>query len=500
MNPDVRPLFVMEMANNHMGSLEHGLRIIREVHEACRGFEFVFGFKLQYRHLDTIIHPDYRTRTDVKYVKRFLETRLEPEELLALKHLMQDLGFVTVCTPFDELSVDLVEEHGYDYIKIASCSLTDWPLLERIARTDKPLIASTAANTLEDIDRAVSFFEHRGKELTLMHCVGRYPTPDNALGLNQIDLLANRYPQLRIGYSTHENPDNLDAIKIAVAKGATVFEKHVGVPTAEFPLNAYSATPEQVRRWLAAAREAFAMCGIRGRRPDFTDEELQTLHCLRRGAFAARRIQRGQRISPEDLFLALPASEGQVTANDLSKYSEFQATADIEPNSPLLWSNVSRKDTRAKVYAIVARVRKLLRKSGVAIPPKADLEISHHYGIDRFEEFGLTMLTVVNRSYCKKLIVLLPGQSHPEQYHNIKEETFHVLYGDVWVTLDGVTRQCKKGDLVVVERGARHAFGTASGAVLEEISSTHLIEDSYYTDPAIMDNSHRKTLLTYWLE
>ena len=62
------PLFAFDMSNNHLGRLDHGLRIIREVREASRGFDFHFAFKFQYRHLDTFIHPDYQGRSDIKYV------------------------------------------------------------------------------------------------------------------------------------------------------------------------------------------------------------------------------------------------------------------------------------------------------------------------------------------------------------------------------------------------------------------------------------------------
>ena len=78
-------LFIFEMANNHMGDVEHGLRIINEFYDTCKGFgDFNFAFKLQYRDLDTFIHPDYKNRTDFKYVKRFQETRLSKEQLKAL--------------------------------------------------------------------------------------------------------------------------------------------------------------------------------------------------------------------------------------------------------------------------------------------------------------------------------------------------------------------------------------------------------------------------------
>ena len=66
-----RPLFIYEMANNHMGDVEHGIRIVRELKKASEGFPFGFCVKLQYRDIDSCIHPDYQGRYDLKYVKRF---------------------------------------------------------------------------------------------------------------------------------------------------------------------------------------------------------------------------------------------------------------------------------------------------------------------------------------------------------------------------------------------------------------------------------------------
>jgi sialic acid synthase SpsE/quercetin dioxygenase-like cupin family protein len=493
------PLFVFEMANNHMGRLDHGMRIIREIHAACSDFTFPFGFKFQYRHLDTFIHPDYQGRSDIKYVKRFSETRLSADDFKALKAELDRLGFLSICTPFDEASVDLLEAQGIDVVKIASCSFTDWPLLERIARCDKPVIASTAGAALADIDKVVSFFEHRQKPLVLMHCVGEYPTVKAHFQLNQIRFLQMRYPQVRIGYSTHEAPECTDAVKMAIAAGATVFEKHVGVPTADMALNEYSAAPAQIRTWLTAAREAFEMCGVSGARHAFSDSELASLRALRRGVFARRLIRAGERIHPEDIFLAIPVQAGQLTANDLSKYTEYYAARDLAPKAAVLSDQVKRAEMREKVYAAVQRIKALLESSHVVIPGKADLEISHHYGLERFEEFGITMITIVNREYCKKLIIILPGQKHPEQYHKSKEETFHILWGDVSMTLDDAPKECRQGDVVVIEAGVKHAFSSRSGAVIEEISSTHYKEDSFYTDPAITANKDRKTCLTYWM-
>ena len=494
-------LFVFEMANNHMGEVEHGLRIIREIYDITKDYKLNFAFKLQYRDLDTFIHPKYKNRADIKLIKRFSETRLTEDEFLKLKTEMDKCGFVTICTPFDERSVDMVEKHNYDIIKIASCSFTDWPLLERIAKTKKSIIASTAGASLDAIDKVVSFLEHRNKRFCLMHCVGEYPTKKENLRLNQIDLLKNRYPGVSVGYSTHESPDDFDAIKIAIAKGASVFEKHVGIMTEKYALNAYSASPDQVRSWLSSANDAFTICGAGPEiRTESNEKEMEDLHALQRGCFAQNRISKGDLIKSSDVFFAIPNTNGQLIANDMSRYMEYTALDDIQPDEALLRTHISEKNLRDYVNRITPKIKALLAESKVAIPNKVNVELSHHYGIEKFEEWGATIITILNREYCKKLIILLPGQKHPSHYHKVKEEAFHVLYGKVNFLLNGEEKQCDVGDLLVVERNALHSFNSPTGAIFEEVSTTHVPGDSYYEDESIKKNMKRKTELTYWMD
>jgi sialic acid synthase SpsE/mannose-6-phosphate isomerase-like protein (cupin superfamily) len=495
-----KPLFILEMANNHMGDVAHGLRIIREFAAVTKDFEFDFAFKLQYRDLGSFIHPDYQTRMDLKFVKRFSETRLSWDQYKTLKDAIVEHGFASMCTPWDELSVGMIEKHGFDIIKVPSCYFTDWPLLERIAQVNLPVIASAGGMGLEDVDRVVSFFTHRKKAFSLMHCVGEYPTRKDQLQLNQIDLFRQRYPGLNIGFSTHEEPDNLDPVKLAVAKGARLFEKHVGVPTERFKLNAYSANPEQLRHWLASAREAFDLCGVPKGRHSFSTAELGTLRDLQRGAFAKEKIARGQLIKESQLFLAIPNLPTQVAANDLSKYTELYATADIEPNAPIMRDNTRSVEKRKLVFNAIQQVKEMLRASRVVVPNQIDLEISHHYGLENFSRFGSTIITVVNREYCKRLIVLLPGQTHPEQWHKLKDETYHILHGEINLTLDGVEQRRGVNEVVIIPRGVKHGFVTNTGVIIEEISTCYAQGDSFYTDGAIEANTQRKTFVTHWMD
>lgn len=493
------PLFVLEMANNHMGSVDHGIRMIEEFAKVTKAFPYRFAFKFQFRDLDTFIHPDFKSRSDLKYIKRFSETRLTREQFQTLKTAAEQNNFITMCTPFDEASVEQVEAFNFDILKIASCSFTDWPLLERVVKTNKPLIASTSAASLEQIDNVAGFFRNREKQFALMHCTGEYPTKAANLQLNQIDLLKQRYPDVPIGYSTHEEPDNMNSILIAIAKGALIFEKHVAVVTAEYAKNDYSATPDQVQRWLQAAHKAFETCGVVGQRSTPSEKELADLRQFKRGVFASRTIKSGEKLDSSNTFLAFPNNEGQIIANELSKYVDYFATQDIEARAPIFHKDTQSENKREKVYQIVQQVKKILNDANSVVPGLASLEISHHYGLDKFHEYGCTIINVVNREYCKKLILVLPQQKHPEQFHKVKEETFVVLHGDVTLKLDGVDRHCKRGDVVTVGRGVKHFFTSEKGAVIEEISSTHYKDDSYYTDPHIAENKNRKTVLSYWM-
>jgi sialic acid synthase SpsE/mannose-6-phosphate isomerase-like protein (cupin superfamily) len=492
-------LFTLEMANNHMGDLEHGFEVIKAFGKVCKKYPFSFAFKLQYRQLDSFIHPDMQDRNDVPYIKRFSETRLTRKDHDALVEEIRRQGFLTMSTPFDEESVDIIESQNLDIIKIPSCSFGDWPLLERISQTDKPIIASTAGASIEVMDQVISFLKHRNKEFAILHCVGEYPTPDENMHISQINFLRNRFPDVRIGFSTHEDTSNTDFIKMAIAKGATIFEKHVALKTKKYSINKYSATPEQVDLWLESALYAQKVCGEGFLRSPTNVKEAQSLQSLRRGVFAKKNIKIGDILTDDNVFFAFPPKDGQYTANDWSKYYSFQAKEDISINDAITPDNSIKKDSREKIWEIVKKTRILLKESNVVIPGSAELEISHHYGLEKFYEFGLIMLTVINRDYCKKLLVSLPGQKHPEQYHKQKEETFHVLYGSVDLELDGQVQTCRPGDVITIEPETRHAFVSMNGAVIEEISSTHYKNDSFYTDEKIAANKQRKTLLTHWM-
>jgi D-lyxose ketol-isomerase len=272
----------------------------------------------------------------------------------------------------------------------------------------------------------------------------------------------------------------------------------VALETEGISKNKYSTSPAEFAAWIEQLNRAATILGTSAGRYKSKSSESESLRNLQRGVFAKRAIKAGETISQEDLYFAFPPSEGQVTANDVSKYSLITAFTDLNPDQALQTNCVQITNHREAIQGIATKVAKLVKEARVTFPEFADLEISHHYGIERFHEHGLTMITVVNREYCKKILILLPGQAHPEQYHKKKEETFHVLWGSGTIRLDGVNQAMKPGDVFVIQPETRHHFSSENGVILEEISSTHYLDDSFYTDELIHDNKNRKTFLTHW--
>jgi sialic acid synthase SpsE/quercetin dioxygenase-like cupin family protein len=489
-------LFVFEMANNHQGDVEHGLRIISDMGQIAGRYGVRAAVKLQYRQLDTFIHPDYVTRTDFKHIPRFLSTALAPRDFRRLVTATRHAGLLTMVTPFDEASVELALEHEVDILKVASCSATDWPLLEAIAAAGKPVICSTGGKTIHDIDKIVSFFDHRYVgDLGLLHCVGLYPTPNAQVQMQFMQRLQQRFRHLAVGYSGHEAPDNLDVVKAAVALGARILERHVGLPRESSPLNGYSMDVAQTAAWVESALRMREICGS-ARDKSITPEEIQSLHQLTRGAFARRRIASGETLTKDDVFFAMPCREGQTTSGEFLE--GMIASRDYAENEPFTESRV--RGPVEVMREAIHDAKGMLQEAGIQIGSQFEIELSHHHGPQQFRRFGAVIINLLNREYCKKLIVVLPGQHHPGHFHNVKEETFHVLYGELDLSLEGQSRHLSAGDMQLIQRGQLHEFRSEGGCIIEEISTTHVPKDSYYRDKRIASSDPilRKTQVEAW--
>lgn len=313
-------LFVLEIANNHWGRLDRGLKIIADHSRVVRFNSVRAAMKLQLRDVDHFIHAEFRGRSDIRYIKKTLDTQLSKQELAKLVAAIRKANCVPMATPFDEASVDFCEELELPILKIASSDINDWFLLEKIAKTRKPVIVSTGGSSLKDMDDLVTFFERRSIPLAINHCVSIYPSEDCELELNQIDFLRHRYPNNTIGFSTHEQRDWSASVMIAYAKGARTFERHVDIDDGSVPVSPYCSVPDQVDTWFKAWNKVREMCGAPGtQRRIIPERETKYLDALVRGVYAARDLCEGDVICDEDLFLAIPLQKGQLSCREVMR-------------------------------------------------------------------------------------------------------------------------------------------------------------------------------------
>jgi len=310
-------LFVLELANNHWGSLDRGLKIIRDFGEVAAANRVHAAIKLQFRDLGSFVHKQHRDREDLRYIKKITATELSWQDQQAMVQAIRDAGMVTMVTPFDEMSVEKAVSFGVEILKVASSDIRDRGLLEKIAATGKPVIASSGGAGLEDTDWLVEFFTSRDVPFALNHCVSIYPSHDCELELNQIDFLRARYPDVVIGFSSHEMTDWTSSIMIAYAKGARTFERHIDIDLDGVPISPYCTMPEQADQWFKAYKKAAEMCGRSGTAKRMPPEkEVRYLDELVRGVYAARELPVGHILTAADVYLSVPLLHGQISVRE----------------------------------------------------------------------------------------------------------------------------------------------------------------------------------------
>ncbi len=311
-------LFVLEMTNNHQGRLDRALAIVRAHSRVVRFNGVRAAIKLQFRDTERFVHPAFRDRTDIRYIRRVMETRLAHDDYRTIVEHIRKNGCIPMATPFDERSVDFCVELALPIIKIASADSNDWLLVERIAATRKPVIVSFGGTPLKDMDDLVTFFERRNIPLAINHCVAAYPHEDSEAQLHQIDFLRQRYQGHTIGYSCHEYHDWTTSMHIAYAKGARTFERHIDITEGNDTVAPYSSLPDQVDHWFKAFRKAREFCGnAQTTRLVPLDRELAYLDSYVRGVYAARDLQVGELLTDADIFMAIPLQKGQLSTREL---------------------------------------------------------------------------------------------------------------------------------------------------------------------------------------
>ncbi len=335
------PVYVIaEVSANHQQSLEVAEEIIRAAKQA--GADAV---KLQTYRPDTItIHSgqscfqvsggtlwDGRTLYDL-YAEACMPWEWQPK----LKKLAEDLGMDLFSSAFDSTAVDFLEDMGVPAHKVASFELVDIPLIQKMARTGKPLIMSTGMATVEEIEEALHSARDAGAmQIALLKCTSAYPAPAEEMNLRTIPEMSRRFG-VPVGLSDHTM--GIAAPVAAVALGACIIEKHLTLSRATpGPDSAFSLEPQEFKAVVDAVRTAEKALGevsfgVSGKE--------EASRAFRRSLFVVENVKKGETFTAENVRSIRPGHG--LHPRHLVEVLGKRAARDTERGTPLSWELVIR--------------------------------------------------------------------------------------------------------------------------------------------------------------
>ncbi len=219
------PVFLIaEIGQAHEGSLGILHSYIDAL--AVTGVDAI-KFQTHIAEAESSIHEPFRVKFSYEDNTRFdywKRMGFSKEQWIGIKQHCDDVGLEFISSPFSQAAVDLLEELDVKRYKIGSGEVTNFLMLEKIAKMGKPIILSSGMSSYDELDRSVEFIRTFGNQLSIVQCTTAYPTPYERLGLNVIGELKKRYPFAQIGLSEHTG--EIYAGIAAVALGAALLEFH----------------------------------------------------------------------------------------------------------------------------------------------------------------------------------------------------------------------------------------------------------------------------------
>lgn len=333
------PAYVIaELSANHHQRFDDALAIVRAAKDAGAD-----AIKLQTYTADTLTlesDKEYfrigkgtiwegRTLHDL-YREAFTPWEWQPK----LKAAAEELGMHCFSSPFDDTAVDFLETLDVPAYKIASFELVDLPLIERVARTGKPLIMSTGMATRDEIAEAVTAARGAGAtEIALLKCTSAYPARFDEMNLRTIPDMSAAFG-VPVGLSDHTLGSAVPVA--AVALGACIIEKHLTLSRATpGPDSAFSLEPAEFAQMVADVRAAGQALG----QPSYEVSENESAsRIFRRSLFAVRDVRAGEVFTAENVRSIRPAHG--LAPKHLREVLGRIASRDIERGTPLTWDLV----------------------------------------------------------------------------------------------------------------------------------------------------------------
>ena len=328
-----RTRIIAEAEINHNGDVETATRLV-DAADDC-GADYV---KFQCFTADAFVAPNS------SFLPIFKKRELGLDDFREIRDHAAGKRVKMISTAADLTGLSMIVELDLPLIKIGSTNIDNIPLLEAIAEAKMPVILSTGASTLGEIERAVGILSRGTDDITLLHCTVQYPSDDVYLNLRALETMATAFSGAAIGYSDHSV--GIIAGPLAVALGATWLEKHFTLDNSmEGPDHHFSADPETMTAYIDAVRRTEAMLGngvkapigpehdirIVGRRYLTTMVDIAKGDAIDESNILARRID-ATKVDPADLLGSDQARRiaGWRAARDLEAGAAI-TFADVEP-------------------------------------------------------------------------------------------------------------------------------------------------------------------------
>jgi len=305
---NLKPYIIAEIGVNHEGSIDLAKRLIDEaVLSGAHAAKFQ-SYKAEKIALKN--SPAYwdksKESTDSQYKLFQKYDGFEQNDYEELADYCQSVGIHFMSTPFDLEAVDFLSPLMPAF-KIASADITNVPLIRKCASKGKPLIISTGAATFSEIEFALNVARDAGaKDISLLHCVLNYPTPEENAQLGMILSLKRIFPEVVIGYSDHVAPDEtISALEGAMLLGACILEKHfTHNKNLEGNDHYHAMDKDDLAAFVAKTKKYKKLIATDSK--DLSKELLARKHA-RRSIVANQDIKKGEVLTEEMLIAKRPA-------------------------------------------------------------------------------------------------------------------------------------------------------------------------------------------------
>lgn len=301
--PDHPPYVIAELGVNHDGSADRGVELVESARAAGAN-----AIKLQHFRAEQLLSSaarlaDYQRDAGARDPAAMLDAlSLSADAMRRLVDHARSVELHVIITIFSVELVPEAEAYSVDAYKAASPDCINRPLLEALMRTDRPLLVSTGAATMQEVERTSDWIKDHPH--ILMQCVSAYPTADEDASFAGREAMARVNPNA-LGYSDHTTA--VDAGALAVAGGACVLEKHLTYDrAASGPDHAASLDPKQFAEYVRLAHRAWRMRGRVEKR--LLDVERDVREASRQSLTTKRAMARGEAIQRDDLAIKRPGT------------------------------------------------------------------------------------------------------------------------------------------------------------------------------------------------